>query len=188
MKRMRVVTGAGAMLLMASCVGLGCAVIGHDEYHGPKYVDASAPTSFETPNLESHDLQAACQNAVGRLVASNLLMRVNRTPVFLVEEENFKNVGDGDFNTKTLVDLFRHELVNAGGDQLRVVRQMDPDTVTVADFIVAGRVSDVVNYESRVAQAYTQIAFEVVYASTNEVVFSDLYAVKKTAAVAPELY
>ncbi|MBI2431664.1 MAG: hypothetical protein HYV26_02205 [Candidatus Hydrogenedentes bacterium] len=181
-------------LLVIGGVGLavgalqGCAVVGHDTYQGAKFMDVRQPSDFDTPNLESADVQTACASAVSRLLASDLLNRVSRTPVFVVEDDHFENEGQGDFDTRTLVDLFRNELVNAGQGRLRVVHPAAEDTPVSADFIVEGRVTDVWNTQRRVAEAYTQIAFNVVLAGSGEVVFSDVYSVKKGASIAASLY
>lgn len=174
----------GALVLSA----VGCAVVGRDSYHGPKHLDARQPSNFDTPNIESQDLQTACQSAVSKLLASNLLNRVSRTPSFLVEDDQFINDSEGNIDTSALVDYFRNELVNAGQGRLTVVHPVSEDTPVQADFVVKGRVTDVRNVKARVTEAYTQISVNVVLASTGEVVFSDLYSVKKGATLTPRLY
>ncbi len=185
---MRVCGFSMASTLIALGMASGCAVVGHERLDGPKYIDARQPSDFDTPNLESSDVQTACEMAVSRLLASDLLSRVNRTPVFLVEDDHFVNDGQGLFDTKALVDLFRNELVNAGQGRVRVLRPTAPEKPVTADFVVEGRVTDVVNTQESVAEAYTQISFNVVLANTGEVVFSDLYSVKKGASLTPHLY
>jgi curli biogenesis system outer membrane secretion channel CsgG len=175
---------AGAVTFAA----MGCAVIGRDSYYGPKHLDARQPSDFDTPNLESHDLQAACQTAVSRMLASNLLNRVTRTPIFVVEDGQFANESEDAINTQALVDLLRNELVNAGQGRVTVMHPVAEGTPVQADFVVKGRITDVRNVHHRKTEAYTQIALNVVLASTGEVVFSDLYAVKKGASLVPRLY
>lgn len=174
----------GAVALVVS----GCAVVGHGDYRGPKHLDAREFSDFDTADLESQDVQTACQSAVSKLLASNLLGRVNRTPSFVVEDQYFENEGEISFDTRSLVDLFRNELVNAGAGRIKVVHSVAEEIPVQADFIVHGRVTDIRNSHEGATEAYTQIAFNVVLVGTGEVVFSDLYSVKKGASVVPGLY
>jgi len=196
MRRQAILCSALAILVLGT--GMGCAVLG--DHRGPKHVDATQHGNFNTVKLESSDLHAASNMAVGRMIGSGLLQRTGRTPVLLVDDTHFSNASDSAFNTRSLVDLLRNEIVNAANGQVRVISPYleededaeEPRPLPQHDYVLMGRVTDVVNTEfhrrQSIAEAYTQIALQVVTAETGEVVFSDLYAVKKSGAVTPRLY
>jgi len=170
----------GLFAVAAILATAGCAVVGHDggSYQDDKFLDAREPSYLGTVGIESHDLQAACNQAVGKLLAEPLLASAAAPPVFVVEEDHFEVEDDSEVHAAALVALLRSELVDAADGRVRVVRGGN-EMATKADYALGGSVTAVSHRVSNTTEKYTQVAFEVTDMHTHEVVFTDLHAFKK---------
>jgi len=198
----RVIAATALMLAF----GAGCAVMYPDypvsHHKGDKYLDPREPSSLDTHQLESADLVTACNDAVGRLLAHHRLSGRFGPPVFVIDSTYFSNHTHDDYDVVGLADLLRNELLNAGGDRIRVVHQphhghsahsahkpdpeLEPHVVVSsamqADYALGASITEVSRRAGGVTENYTQIAFQAIDMRSQEVVFADLHAFKKASS------
>lgn len=176
---------AAAVVLSAAVTFIsGCAFLSPEypdgPHRGPKYLDARAPSDLSTTGVESNDVITACNSAVAKLLSQPRLANTNQPPRYTVDSANFVADLSSDFDTQSLADLVRHTLVTEGGDRVYVVYTDMPQEVPV-DYEVGARITEVSQQAGKLEENYTQIAFQVVDPLSKQVVFSDLYSVKKSA-------
>lgn len=178
----RVATTAGAIALCAMLAG--CAFTHPNYPDGPKrakYLDARQPSTLPTTGVESSDVLAACDSLVSRLLSQPRLANTSSPPRYRVADADFSADTHTAFDTTALADLVRDAMVNQARGRLRVSHDDDAEGAAPVDFAVCARVTTVSQSAGGVEENYTQIAFHVVDPLTNDIVFSDLYAVKKSA-------
>jgi hypothetical protein len=177
--------------LCAALVGPGCRALGHSHRINPgeKYLDARQPSGLNTVGIESSDLRTACQEMVAKLLANPIMNNsASGALIFTVDESDFDHNAHTNFDTTTLVDLVRTELFNAANGKVRIVSRNAEGPTLRPDFELGGRITDLYQSGGSRTESYTQIAFEVTYLKSNEIVFSDLHSFKKAGAVERALY
>jgi hypothetical protein len=189
--RMARPAAAAASILAAGLVVAGCAFLSPNypdgPQRGPKYLDARAHSDLATTGIESSDIHTACNSAVAKLLSDPRLANANEPPRYSVDGYDFVADINSEFDTKALADLVRDALVNAGGDRVYVVYTDIPEEVPV-DYVIGARITEVSQQAGKQEENYTQIAFQVVDPLSKQVVFSDLYSVKKAAKANTSLY
>lgn len=191
LNRMARPAAAAASMVVAAVVVAGCAFLSPNypdgPHRGPKYLDARAPSDLRTTGIESSDIHTACNSAVAKLLSEPRLANANEPPRYSVDSHDFIADISGEFDTQALADLLRDALVNAGGNRVYVVYTDIPEEVPV-DYILGARITEVSQQSGKMEENYTQIAFQVVDPLSKQVVFSDLYSVKKASRANTSLY
>lgn len=177
------------MAAAAAAITLGVTLVGcafaHPNYpDGPKrakYLDARQPGTLATTGVESHDVLAACDSVVSRLLSEPRLAHTGNPPRYRVNSKDFVADLHTPFDTKALADLVRDTLVNEARGRVRVLHESATDGDAPVDFVLGARVTTVSQSARGVEENYTQIAFHVMDPLTKDIVFSDLYSFKKSA-------
>ena len=180
---LRGITFTVTMAVLVSVLA-GCAVLPRENrpYRGDKYLDARQPSGLSTIGIESSDLQAACNQAVAKLLASPIDFGTEGPPAFIVEDPYFVYEARGMFNPNALVDYIRNELLNAAAGRIRLLDRGYGEK-DGADFALGAHITDVKQRSGNRVEHYIQIAFEVVNLKNSLVVFSDLHSFKKAANI-----
>jgi hypothetical protein len=173
---------AAAAVLGLSSTLVGCAFM-HPNYpegrKGAKYLDARQPSTLPTTGVESSDVITACDSVVSKLLSEAKLTSENSPPRYRVSSEDFVADLQTPFDTKALADRVRDTLVNESRGRVRVLHESAGEGDVPADYVLGARVTSVSQTGNGVEESYTQIAFHVIDPLTKDIVFSDLYSVKK---------
>lgn len=124
-KPTRNAVGVLALLLtaamLAGCVSVGTRAENSPSQAGDKYQDAREQSTLKTTGVESSDLHTACSKAVGALLACPLLASQEEPPHLAIDKDWFMDDTHNGVNTQVLVDLLRHELLDAASDRVVLV-------------------------------------------------------------------
>ena len=185
--RIRGVFSMGSLFAIM-VAGAGCGVVGHGHGEG-KYLDARQPSTLGTMGIESADLQTACHEMVAKLLADPIMNNsTSGALIFSVDEKHFVHQAHSNFDTAALIDLVRDELFNSAQGKVRIVGRNPEGPTLRPEFQFGGRITDVFQSGEHRSESYTQIAFEVTYLKTNEIIFSDLHSFKKAGTIERSLY
>ena len=169
---------------------------------GTKYVDFREHSDLNTVDIESSDLQAACAEMIGKILACPVVAGRKEPPHIIMDAEYFKIDTSSRINKHMLVDLMRSKLVSAARGRLVFVTREFSDMVQKerqaqhkgivgpginpphnsplgADYRLAGRITDLTLTNVASVEKYTQITVELIDLETGQIVFSDTYSFKK---------
>ena len=176
-----------------------------------KYQDPRKTTTLNTIGIESDDIINCAKYITGRMLANPTINNAGGTPRTVIMDSKYFTVRcNSRFDKDTLIDSLRVEMVTAANGRIRFIsreraavveeeRDLQEEGVVgkgtipdsahqlKADYRLTGRITNLAENQGSVIQNYILMVFEMMDASTAEIVFSDKWESKKQKTV-PRVY